>query len=55
MKYWDIKNFDDNFIWESEISEAIIVRFLKMSTTSHTKFEAETNLADGELVSVQKT
>ena len=55
MKYWDNKYLDDKFIWGSEISEDIIVRFLKMSTSLHSKFEAETNLADKDLVRVWKT
>jgi len=55
MKYWDNKYLDDKFIWGSEISEDIIVRFLKMSTSLHSKCEAETNQADGELVRVRKT
>jgi len=39
----------------SKICEEIIVRFLKMSTSLHSKCEAETNQADGELVRVRKT
>ena len=58
MKYWDIKYFEDKFIWEWHRTVQNLfhegMSSIKISTSLHTKFVAETKLADGQLVRVME-